>query len=287
VALQTFTAGQVLTAAQVTALQANDYNQTVNNYTDSRVLTIADLGDRVVMNKATATTITVNTGIFAAGDTLWIHNIGAGVTTITAGTATVSTSGSLALAQNQGGTLYFTSTGVAIFFPSVQSSGTTGLVLLNTTSFSGVATQSISSVFSTTYKDYMIQLNFTGSTDNTMGMRLRSGSTDNSSNNYYSVGFYQTIAAATPTGSSHNLTSYWWIGETRNALQQSNVIYVHQPFETAHTTMNQQMLYGGSTTAGQVASTGSMSVTTSYDGFTLYPLSGTITGSISVYGFNK
>lgn len=115
-ALQTFTAGQVLTAAQVNALQANDYNQTVSTKTASYVLVAADKGTRVVMNSASATTITVNTSLFAAGDTLFIQNIGAGVCTITAGTATVSTTGSLALTQNAGGTLYFTSAGVSIFF---------------------------------------------------------------------------------------------------------------------------------------------------------------------------
>jgi hypothetical protein len=115
-ALQTFTAGQVLTAAQVTALQANNYNQTVSTKTASYVLVAADKGTRVVMDAAGATTITVNTSLFSAGDTLWIQNIGAGTCTITAGTATVTTSSSLALAQWQGGTLYFTSTGAAIFF---------------------------------------------------------------------------------------------------------------------------------------------------------------------------
>jgi hypothetical protein len=125
-ALQTFTAGQVLTAAQVNALQANDYNQTVSTKTDSYTLVAADKGTRVVMNKATATTITVNTDLFNAGDTLWIQNIGAGTCTITAGTATVTTSSSLALAQWQGGTLYFTSTGAAIFFLT-GSSGVTAL----------------------------------------------------------------------------------------------------------------------------------------------------------------
>jgi hypothetical protein len=117
-ALQTFTAGQVLTAAQVNALQANDYNQTVSTKTDSYTLVAADKGTRVEMNKATATTITVNTDLFNAGDTLFIQNRGAGVCTITAGTATVSTAGSLALIQNAGGTLYFISAGVAVFYAS-------------------------------------------------------------------------------------------------------------------------------------------------------------------------
>jgi len=68
------------------------------------------------MSNASATTITVNTGLFAAGDIVTIINLGAGVCTITAGTATVTTSGSLALAQNQGGVLRFTSASAAIFF---------------------------------------------------------------------------------------------------------------------------------------------------------------------------
>jgi len=115
-ALQTFTAGQILTAAQQNTLQANDYNWTVSNKVASYVLTAADKGTRVVMSNAGATTITVNTGLFNAGDTLFIQNIGAGTCTITAGTATVTTAGSLALAQWGGGTLYFTSASAAIFF---------------------------------------------------------------------------------------------------------------------------------------------------------------------------
>ena len=121
-AIQDFTAGQILTAAQMDSLQANDYNQTVSTKTASYTLVAADKGTRVAMNSASATTITVNTSIFNAGDTLFIQNIGAGTCTITAGTATVTTASSLALAQWGGGTLYFTSAGAAIFF----SGGGTG-----------------------------------------------------------------------------------------------------------------------------------------------------------------
>jgi hypothetical protein len=116
-AKQTFTTGQVLTAAQMTSLQqtamlGGDASAKVASY----VLVAADAGTAISMNNAGATTITVNTGLFAAGDIVTIVNLGAGVCTITAGTATVDTSGSLALAQNQGGVLRFTSASAAIFF---------------------------------------------------------------------------------------------------------------------------------------------------------------------------
>jgi hypothetical protein len=99
----------------MTTLQANDYNQTVSAKVASYVLVAADAGTRITMSNASATTVTVNTALFTAGDTLTITNIGAGVCTITAGTATVSTAGSLALNQYDSGTLYFTSTGVSIW----------------------------------------------------------------------------------------------------------------------------------------------------------------------------
>jgi len=125
-AKQTFTVGQVLTAAQMTSLQQTAMGGgSTTAKTASYVLVAADAGTVVQMNAAGATTITVNTALFAAGDTVQIQNIGAGVCTVTAGTATVSTAGSLALSQYEGGQLYFNTTSAALFFDIVQSSGMT------------------------------------------------------------------------------------------------------------------------------------------------------------------
>jgi len=115
-AKQTFTTGQVLTAAQMTSLQQTAMlGGAASAKVASYVLVAADAGDAITMNNAGATTITANTGLFATGDIVTIINIGTGTCTITAGTATVTTSGSLVLAQNQGGVLRFTSPSQAIF----------------------------------------------------------------------------------------------------------------------------------------------------------------------------
>ena len=115
-AKQTFTTGQVLTAAQMTDLQQTAMGGgSATAKTASYTLVAADAGATVIMNSASATTITVNTSLFSAGDTVFLQNIGAGVSTVTAGTATVSTASSLALAQYESGTLYFTAAGVSIF----------------------------------------------------------------------------------------------------------------------------------------------------------------------------
>ena len=120
-AKQTFTTGQVLTAAQMTSLQQTAMGGgSATAKTASYVLVAADAGTTVAMNAAGATTITVNTGLFAAGDTVFIQNLGAGACTVTAGTATVATAGSAILPQNDAGILYFTATGASIFYDFIQ-----------------------------------------------------------------------------------------------------------------------------------------------------------------------
>jgi len=109
-----FVASQILTAEELNNIGLLPVGAKTASYT----LTAADASTRVQMNNASATTITVNTSLFSAGQSVWLQNIGAGVCTVTAGTATVTTAGSLAMSQYGGGELYFTSASAAIFFPS-------------------------------------------------------------------------------------------------------------------------------------------------------------------------
>ena len=127
-AKQTFTVGQVLTAAQLTSLQQTAMlGGAASAKTASYTLVAADAGTTISMTSTSATTITVNTGLFAAGDTVFIQNLGSGNLTITAGTATVSTAGSLILPTNDAGILYFVSTGVAVFYDFIQVGATSPL----------------------------------------------------------------------------------------------------------------------------------------------------------------
>lgn len=127
-AKQTFTTGQVLTAAQMTNLQQTAMGGgSTTAKTASYTLVAADAGTVVQMNSASATTITVNTALFAAGDTVEIQNMGAGICTVTAGTATVNTSSTLALKQYDAGTLYFNSISAAVFFASDAADSTSPL----------------------------------------------------------------------------------------------------------------------------------------------------------------
>jgi len=127
-AKQTFSVGQVLTAAQMTSLQQTAMGGgSPSVKTSSYVLVAADAGTVIQVNSTSATTITVNTGLFSSGDSVQIQNIGSGTTTITAGTATVNSAGSLAISQYDGGFLYFSSASSAIWFDYTQPGTTSPL----------------------------------------------------------------------------------------------------------------------------------------------------------------
>ena len=108
-----FGSGNVLTAAQMNAITTLP----INDQTASYVALVGDVGKRIVMNVATANTVTINNSVFAVGDTIFVANKGAGSTTLTAGAGvTINTSSSLVLAQHGGGTLVALSASVFTFF---------------------------------------------------------------------------------------------------------------------------------------------------------------------------
>jgi hypothetical protein len=120
-AKQSFVTGQVLTAAQLTSLQQTAMSGgAASAKTANYTLVASDAGTAISMTSTSATTITVNTGLFAAGDTVFIQNLGTGLCTITAGTATVDTAGSLILPQYDAGILYFVSASSAVFYDYIQ-----------------------------------------------------------------------------------------------------------------------------------------------------------------------
>ena len=180
-AKQTFTTGQVLTAAQMTSLQQTAMlGGAASAKTASYTLVAADAGTAISMSNASATTITVNTALFAAGDTVQITNLGAGVCTITAGTATVNSSASLALAQYESGTLDFTSTSAAIFIKGAAAGGGTfaNLTLLNAggTNLTGASTITVNV---SSYDVYVIYTSFPNSSAtaaSTLGFRFNGDS---------------------------------------------------------------------------------------------------------------
>ena len=286
-AIQDFTAGQVLTAAQMDSLQANDFNQTVSTKTANYVLVAADKGTRVVMNAAGATTITVNTSLFSAGDTLQLQNIGAGVTTVTAGTATVSSAGPLAIPQYGSGTLFFSSAGVAIYFPSAVTipPASSGLVFITGGTISD--TTSVNNCFSATYTNYKIVFNsLVSGTNVQVRMRMRASGSDDSNSLYAYANIQQnTSTGGVSSGGTGRDSPQFALGSFNNYTNgQSFSFDIFNPFAAKNTN------YGpGCWFDDEIVLLGFISgvhkSTTSFDGFTIYPASSTLAGSYKVYGY--
>jgi len=111
-----WTAGDVLTAAQMLALQNSVWQDDVNAQVASYTLVLTDQGKQVTMTVVGANTLTVppNASVaFVIGTRIFIYMMGAGVTTLTAGAGvTLSSAPSLAMAQYQVATLTKTATNV-------------------------------------------------------------------------------------------------------------------------------------------------------------------------------
>jgi hypothetical protein len=163
-----------------------------------------------------------------------------------------------------------------------------GMVLLNTTSFSGVVTQSINDVFSATYTNYRILLRLTsGGAAGNCNIRLRVSGADNTTNNYYSAFSFDRFTNATGNGGGNPSTAYVLPAMTSAGQVFSFNMDVFNPF-TANTTLISYKGTGQDGTSGYSMVGGAYhEVSSSFTGFTLINNGGNFgTGSVSVYGYN-
>jgi len=160
-----------------------------------------------------------------------------------------------------------------------------GLVLLNTTSFSAVASQNITSVFSSTYENYRIVYRLTKSTSAFAAIRLSVGTTPDSGADNYAIGNI-TAVGATLTALGDNQSAFFVApGDTQAQFGTADVI---QPFLTSETFFLSQNFTGGfSTNAAQRLLNGKHRQSTSFDGFQIVANTGTITGKVMTYGYNN
>jgi hypothetical protein len=165
-----------------------------------------------------------------------------------------------------------------------------GLVLLNTTSFSAVASQSVNDVFSATYDNYKILLRVTAaSADLNLNFRFRVSGADNSTSNYSRVGFF--VGSDNSTGGLVSINqAQFGMGsmDTTTPTYHLHDILVSLPFATDYTQF-QKTSGSKNQTAIHFSEFESnwFNATTSFTGFTVYTSAGNITGSVSTFGINK
>jgi hypothetical protein len=159
------------------------------------------------------------------------------------------------------------------------------MVLLNTTSFSAVASQSFNNVFSATYDNYLILFSGNLSTIASLEFRLRVGGVDNSTANSY---LRQFVRAENTVVSAGRVTSnIAKVGQGENNLRNSFELTIFNPFQATATPFTSVTNVSESSALIFDIYSSMHNVTSSFDGFTLIASSGTMTGSVSVYGYNK
>jgi hypothetical protein len=274
-----FVSGAVLTAAQLNAITELPVNAKTASYT----LVASDAGDRIQMTSATATTITVNTGLFSAGQSVSVYNNGAGSCTITPGTATVTTTGALSIPTGGGGTLLFTSASAAIWLSNSFNIGWQTVV--NETSVSAVSAINLDNIFTSTYQNYLVIANLQASGADNLLVRLRAGGTSTTTN----YGYQQLIADGASLSTSRSTAqSSATIGALRTATRNSVPLYVYAPQIAQWTTMQTSFVDTISSTGFIRSDTNAVQTTTTqFDGLSIFCTTATVTGTYAVYGFNK
>jgi len=162
-----------------------------------------------------------------------------------------------------------------------------GMVLLNTTSFSAVSSASLpANTFTATYDNYRIILNCSSTAFSFIQIRLRAAGADNTTSNYFS-GMNNTALVgggitADPGGAVGNIMSRMGFSNVADSI---DIFYdIYNPFATKKTGLTGMQSRSDSILTSLA---GFFQTTTSFDSLSFIPSAGTITGSVSVYGYNK
>jgi hypothetical protein len=162
----------------------------------------------------------------------------------------------------------------------------TGMVLLNTTAFSATSQQIVTNVFSTNFDNYKIIVNVTAFSGNTLGTYTRFGTsgTSNTNASYDNNGYYIDTSTPQALNVPNNTFIYSSLKAAGNTNTLSFDLDIFNPFATQLTNF-----IGSSTEASGRATTiyGTFDATTSFTDVVIYPSANNMTGTISVYGYNK
>jgi hypothetical protein len=197
----------------------------------------------------------------------------------------LSSSGNVALDSELGLSL-ITPTSIATTGGSATSSiSSTGAV-----SFTSASAISLNGVFSSAYENYKIVINITGvSTQMDILMRLNNNGTDNTSGVYSRGGVYNYING-TPTALASVGDTKWQLGFVNSGTGSKNAfgIDVFRPNIVAETTAASLGVWNNNVTFAGFFCGYLHDSAASFNGFTVYPNTGTInSGTIRVYGYKN
>ena len=167
--------------------------------------------------------------------------------------------------------------------------GLGGLVHIATESFTAVSSVSLNNVFSSNYQNYLVFINPTASSANQgLYLRYRASGTDATGTDFSYAGRDIGVTGSAGDIVGSNSLSYMPLGASSSTFNQTAIeLVIWNPYIAAYTMSRYSTWqYDGSST--YFRNMGARhNQTVSYDGFTFYPNTGTITGSLRVYGYRN
>ena len=165
--------------------------------------------------------------------------------------------------------------------------GAAGLTKLADTDFTGESAVTFDSVFSSTYDNYKVNIYTQNSASNTeFNFRFRDGSGDISSSNYNAKAVYGLSSSATPFANSAAYGQGVSGGVIASGMGNNTPYNFSMDIWNPNVAVATTLFATGSNTNGHTFITsGSLNVTTQLTGIKFYQASGTITGSIQIYGY--
>ena len=157
-----------------------------------------------------------------------------------------------------------------------------GMVLLNTTSFSGVSSQSFNNVFTSTYENYKVLFSLDIATGiPNLTFRFRAAGSDISTAGYFLFGD-RTGGAVSNIASLSQTSMLLGVASTST---NNGILEIFKPQLTATKAVQANYYYSNNGENYDLFC--GTNFTTSCDGFSLIVSSSTMTGTASVFGYNK
>lgn len=159
-------------------------------------------------------------------------------------------------------------------------------LLIAETAFTSAASVSVNNCFTSTYTSYKLIIRVTTSSDQ-VALRMRASGTD-STTGYYSVNFDMYSSNAGISGTTVQSNAAYTLVGNQSSFNEFNIFQPNVASQTFMTGTGSR--YESTTPRAETTATNYKIVhspATAYDGFTIYPLSGTFTGHYTIYGFSK